>query len=512
MLPRIKSNAPPRGTTPVPGRGTLLIVDDEIGPRESLTMVFKDQYNVITAASGREAIQQAANHPLDVVILDILMPDMSGTEVLRELKLIDPRIEVVMLTGYESLETARLAIKFGAADYISKPFDVIPMRETIARCFERRRLAVETQYSLQELQETNQELEAEMSRKTSQLAGMTALPKRAGRDPAEEPFVHWREYGIILLERKWIAITALVAIVALTLVWNFKTTPIYRATTRLQVDTENMKVLNIQDVASTDARDEQYLNTQLKILQSRTLAQQVVKSLGLDQNRDFLGDSADRADALQLCLNVQLVRGSRLIDISAEHRNPEVAALLANGVAGEFIKQNLDRKLSASLDAVRWLRQQADEYKIKVEKSEAAIQQYREKTGSVSLEEHQNIVVEKLKELNSAVTRAKTDLLVAEIEYNKVKTFLDASENLLSIPAIAADPHVAGVRHQVNDKQIAIAAPRERYKAKHPTMLNAVAELKEIQVKLATACSQSSENIKANYLMARTRIDRKSVV
>ncbi|MSR65526.1 MAG: hybrid sensor histidine kinase/response regulator [Verrucomicrobiae bacterium] len=151
-------------------RGVLLIVDDETGPRESLRIVFKDQYSVVTASCGRDGVKYAAGNPVDVAILDIRMPDMSGTDVLRELKLIDPRTEIIMLTGYETIDTARAAVRYGAADYLNKPFDVFKMRETVARGFEKRRLSVEAGHSLEELQNINKELEAEIFEKERKLS------------------------------------------------------------------------------------------------------------------------------------------------------------------------------------------------------------------------------------------------------------------------------------------------------------------------------------------------------
>ncbi|MCX7827262.1 MAG: response regulator, partial [Verrucomicrobiae bacterium] len=120
-------------------RPTLLIVDDETGPRESLRFIFKDRYNCVLAACGREGVAYARSHPVDAAILDIKMPDLSGIEVLRELKQIDPHIECVMLTGYETIETARAAIRHGAADYLNKPFDVFFIRDLVDRCMAQRR-------------------------------------------------------------------------------------------------------------------------------------------------------------------------------------------------------------------------------------------------------------------------------------------------------------------------------------------------------------------------------------
>jgi signal transduction histidine kinase len=146
---------------PLP-RPTLLIVDDEAGPRESLRIVFKDRYNCAVATCGREGIDYARANHVDAAILDIKMPDLSGVEVLRELKEIDPNIECIMLTGYETVETARAAVRYGAADYLNKPFDVFAMRELLEKCMTRRQRKVSTDARMVELQQTNESLRREL--------------------------------------------------------------------------------------------------------------------------------------------------------------------------------------------------------------------------------------------------------------------------------------------------------------------------------------------------------------
>ena len=118
----------------VPGiaKPLLLVVDDEEGPRTSLKVVFKNEYEVLLASNGEEAIKLARTNKVDVAILDILMHGMSGVDVLRELKNLDEDIEVIMLTAYETLETARQALRLGAREYLNKPFDIAALR-TAAR-------------------------------------------------------------------------------------------------------------------------------------------------------------------------------------------------------------------------------------------------------------------------------------------------------------------------------------------------------------------------------------------
>jgi signal transduction histidine kinase len=141
----------------------LLIVDDEPGPRESLRIVFKDRYTCAIATCGREGIDFARKNRVDIAILDIKMPDISGVEVLRALKEMDPNMECVMLTGYETVETARAAVRYGAADYLNKPFDVFMVRELMEKCVTRRQGKAATVETLKSLKKMNEDLTRDLA-------------------------------------------------------------------------------------------------------------------------------------------------------------------------------------------------------------------------------------------------------------------------------------------------------------------------------------------------------------
>jgi two-component system sensor histidine kinase/response regulator len=149
-------------------RGTLLVVDDEDGPRQSLRVVFKDEYEILLASDGLTAIELAQNQRVDVAILDIRMGGMSGIEVLERLKFVDPRIEVVMMTAFETTDTMRQALRLRACDYINKPFDLATIRSAVAKAMQRRTLEGEIHNDAERLQQLlselqNQKLEEQMS-------------------------------------------------------------------------------------------------------------------------------------------------------------------------------------------------------------------------------------------------------------------------------------------------------------------------------------------------------------
>jgi signal transduction histidine kinase len=147
--------------TPSRRKGTILIVDDEDGPRQSLRVIFKDEYNVLMASDGPTAIDMAQNERVDVAVLDIRMSGMSGIEVLERLKYVDPAIEVVMMTAFETTDTMRQALRLRACDYINKPFDISTMRAAVANAMQRRTLESEIHTNAEKLQELLNELQSQ---------------------------------------------------------------------------------------------------------------------------------------------------------------------------------------------------------------------------------------------------------------------------------------------------------------------------------------------------------------
>ena len=146
--------------TPSPKRrGTLLIVDDEEGPRMSLRVIFKDNYDLLMAEDGPTAIELAQKQDIDVAILDIRMEGMSGIEVLERLRFVQPEIEAIMITAFETTDTIRQALRLRACDYINKPFDIATIRSAVNQAMQRRMLESEIHTSAEKVHELLGELQ-----------------------------------------------------------------------------------------------------------------------------------------------------------------------------------------------------------------------------------------------------------------------------------------------------------------------------------------------------------------
>ncbi|MEN3369145.1 MAG: two-component system, sensor histidine kinase and response regulator [Verrucomicrobiota bacterium] len=143
----------------------VLVIDDEMGPRESLRMLLKPNYQVYTADNVEAGLRILREKKPDAVISDIRMPGTSGIDGLRKIREIDPHVAVIMLTGFGALETAQEALRLGANDYISKPFDAREMREVIGRNVERTRTNRTGVNAAAEIKELNNRLLKELAQK-----------------------------------------------------------------------------------------------------------------------------------------------------------------------------------------------------------------------------------------------------------------------------------------------------------------------------------------------------------
>ncbi len=164
-----------------PATETVLVIDDELGPRESVRFLLKNEYRVLCADSVDEGVRLLKEQRPDLVIMDIRMPGKTGIEGLREIRAIDADVSVVMLTGYGALETAQDALRLGATDYLNKPFDTQEMRAAVRRYVDRTRLERRRQAMLGDLQQVNQRLVEDLAGKED-LASMAQATAEIAHD------------------------------------------------------------------------------------------------------------------------------------------------------------------------------------------------------------------------------------------------------------------------------------------------------------------------------------------
>lgn len=144
----------------------ILIVDDEIGPRESLRMILKPLYNVFIAENGTKAMDIIRKEQIDVVTLDMRMPGIQGTEVLKSIKKYRSDIEVIIVTGYGTLKTAIEGIRWGVFDYITKPFNVSEIIAVIKKAADRRILNLQFKSLMQGVKDMEMKVDFNSAKNT----------------------------------------------------------------------------------------------------------------------------------------------------------------------------------------------------------------------------------------------------------------------------------------------------------------------------------------------------------
>jgi polysaccharide biosynthesis transport protein len=303
----------------------------------------------------------------------------------------------------------------------------------------------------------------------------------------------------LLLSKAWVVILVMILVLFAAIAYLITTPKIYESRAVIEVAQETPKVNNIQDFNDGAAdRSPEVLKTIEQALLSDNLLLRVVKTNGLDKDPMFAPPKKDGSAYLdtelvglfERKLNVKVRRGTRLIDITVGDIDPQRAQQYAESIVKEFVNQSFEQELGLSQTANDYLRAEADRLKVKLQNAEQNVQNFREQHNAVSLEDKQNIIVEKLKDLNLKVTEAKGERLkleadVATIKQGKAKT----ADELLLLPSVAALPVVAALRQELADRE-------SRFKAE--------GQLKGLQQSLNRTVINASNMVIKSYEAAKS--------
>jgi len=232
----------------------------------------------------------------------------------------------------------------------------------------------------------------------------------------------------LLWKHRWIILAGVAVAVCLDALWVLRQPKVYAASATVQFDPNPPRPLGrrVDDIDTPGAGSywnaREYYETQYRVARSRGVAEGVVRRLGLQHDPDFLHvrpeqraafrslTVSDAALALTGRVRVEPVKESRLMNIIVEDRSPRRAQLLANTLADVYIQRNLDSRLGATRDAVRWLSNQLDELRSNLSRSEDAIQTFRREHNIVSenFTDHRNVLGNRISRLSDALTETQT--------------------------------------------------------------------------------------------------------
>jgi capsular exopolysaccharide synthesis family protein len=291
--------------------------------------------------------------------------------------------------------------------------------------------------------------------------------------------------------------------------------PLYRSSASILFERTPDQVVNIQGVVDAQMMQgtEDVIQRHLIQINSGTMLSRVVQSLSPEEQEAVV--ALYRSDENPNPSVGGIIRGSSRITqagvvfyLTFQHRDPEVAALLANAYADEYINYMLDRAGQSNESAIRFLRARVEETGDRVREGELRLQEYREKLNVVSLEENQNIVVQNLNQLNNALSQARINLLQAETELREVQSALAAGRTPLEIPAITRISNAETYEEQIQNLRAEREVLAVRYLDRHPRMIENAAQIKVQEERLAASVNQALEALKSTRDQAEATVEQ----
>jgi succinoglycan biosynthesis transport protein ExoP len=321
----------------------------------------------------------------------------------------------------------------------------------------------------------------------------------------------FQDYMLILRERVWYIVVVFLLVLSSVAVYTFTRTRLYQSSASVQVFRRDPVVMQVQGVVDNEIRSAEDLNTQVKVLESLSIVQAVADRLTGDDLRQFLAPyqgtgSSDEpltpAGIILLNRKIVPIRLSLIIQVQYTHPDRFMAAKVANLFLDEFIAHNSRLRVEESMKAVDELKIRADQQKKKVEELALSLQGYREKNNLVSLDQRKDIVTEKLKALNAYVTQTDARRKEAEVRWKQVQERREPLTALLDLPFVSSQPLIAQLVQQVAAQKIVIAQLRERYRDKHPKMIEAINSLNQTEAELNRALATAVSMTEADYQTA----------
>jgi capsular exopolysaccharide synthesis family protein len=355
-----------------------------------------------------------------------------------------------------------------------------------------------------------------------------------------------------IYKHRWIALTAFAVLFLGMAIHTFSATPIYQGRVQLLIEPLTPNVVTFKEVIEQNDNNYDYYPTQYAILKSRALARRTIEALKLWDHPEFGGGRAPAPKPFSLAgtvrgalsgavgwvsglfsaapapvsapgaagetsrqsriidaflgrLSVSPVKNSRLVDVAFSSLDPGIAATVANTLARQYIEQNLEYRFLSTKEASDWLGQQLAVERKKLEDSELALQLYREKGDAVALEDRQNIVVQRLADLNSAYTKARTDRFEKAALYNQLKGLENDRTALDTFPAILSNAFIQQLKSQLADLQRQQAQMDDRLGEKHPDMIKQISAIQSTEAKLSAEISKVVQSVRNEFLSAQAQ-------
>ena len=363
-------------------------------------------------------------------------------------------------------------------------------------------------------------------------AGRLELPSKPVRTPVGvDEEVPLRMFWRVVRKRAWKIVFCFAVVFLTVLIGTLKQTPVYEAAALIEIDKENPQILSFKEVLNLESNGDEYLETQYRVLKSRSLAENVVRSLKLFQSPEWnrkrmfldlyrtdppwpaleaISRSPNQVDPENIAfrntvenflkdLDVRPVRRSNLVEVAFCSIDPRKAAAAANSLASNYIDRNLEVKFEATQKASEWLGGQLVGLKGRLEKAEDRLQAYARRNDIIFLDEKQTASNEKLRQIETEYTKAQGDRIQAEAIYRSLL------EGQLDAPGVLENKLVQDLSTNLNDLAREYARITQIYKPDYPQALQVKRQIESVQRNLDAAKRTLISNREHVYKAAQGR-------
>ena len=323
-----------------------------------------------------------------------------------------------------------------------------------------------------------------------------------------------RDYYIILREHVWISLPLAIIAAVSFFYYQARKAPVYEAVASLQLEKPET-VVTSQGVVDPSIRSELDLNTYIHDIESSRLRASVVQSFS-QAERQILeraamkhlppGASPPPVEALLGSVDAEPLRNSYLITITVHHEDPEAAQLVANRYVDKFMDYLFESVGGKNEEAVTYLKSRSDQLQKTAEDAEKQLQDYMREHNLVSLDKSTEIVTDRLKAVNAALTSARLDMLGTEELVQEVDDFRKSGKDLLEISYIANHGAVPGLKTQLNEAEQTQALLVERYLEKHPKVIDNANKIAVTKEQLATAVNLAIADLATRLAAAKDSV------
>lgn len=339
-----------------------------------------------------------------------------------------------------------------------------------------------------------------------------------GGDSGNAPARTLTDYILILRERIWWLVVSVFVVFLGFALYTFNAPKLYRAAASVEILRQKNEVFQVEDIVRQEVVNAEDFNTQIKILESLNIVQAVDERLKGSLRNRFLAPYEKGLDATlrgtRSCTEILYgnraiapVRLSLVVNVLYTHPDPEMAAIVANFFAEEYIDFNRNKQIEGSLRAVDDLRNQADQQLVKIKELEIQLADFKEKYDTLSVDRSQDIDNEQFINLNARLEADKQKLDETETLVQQIDASRDSGQPLWELSVIASHSQVPDLLHKLTLNKIQIATLSKKYREKHPTMIAAVRQLEETQRELNRAVDSAAASIRNEYDRAKTNFE-----